>query len=556
MSAEARRHEDAPKKIDERVISEERLSWIEAPEDEESIALAQERVRDVDRRFEIASGAALEWDETRDRLLGAIGGTEIAKTMRGLMPAEPHTPASYQPPKTPLAAARAQVEPSAGQVQAAPPAATPLGTPVVHPVAAPMPLTPPPATPPRHSAAPEPGSILEKDKTRYRLLHAISETGIDVHLAGEIPASHSQLRRFVQTSPESASVPLMPPPASPPRHPEPAASPEPDNIAELDKTRDRLLHAIGGTVVAGHLGGEIPASHAQLRHLVQTSPESASVPLMPVIAAPLHRPVSETSRTIEAASWAAVPQVPSPPQPVAAAESAPADTAPLPATPAQDRSPRITILARSTGEKSHLGAKVALTAKSVGRATTQLSIQFKNWMQKKAAPAVGRLGQSVWQILTGVDDFAHAQPGAPATDGMAQSRLQPQTWIEKWCDPRRNSRLARPPVVAYCWTADTPLPVEIVDISSTGVHLVTEACWPLGGVLSMTLQRTDRTSDTPESWIVIDFRVIRLCNDGVAGAFIPSTQRRSRSIPSRAEDCADSRALKRFVSHLAVAGMP
>ena len=156
------------------------------------------------------------------------------------------------------------------------------------------------------------------------------------------------------------------------------------------------------------------------------------------------------------------------------------------------------------------------------------------------------------QPPAGLDDLTHATQTAPEMGSMGRTRSRRASRLDKWFDPRRSSRLAKPPAVAYCWTVDTPHPVEIADISSGGVHLLTDARWPQGGVLSMTLQRTDRTSQTPESWIVIDFMVIRLCDDGVAGAFIPSTNGVSRIIPSRAENCADDRALKRFVKYLAV----
>ncbi|MGH9590124.1 MAG: hypothetical protein ACRD25_06995 [Terracidiphilus sp.] len=391
--------------------------------------------------------------------------------------------------------------------------------------------------------------------------------------AGAVQAAPRPIHTFVvQTSPQTASAPPMSSAAPPPRHPAP---PEPDSILERDKTLDRLLRAIRE---AGPLEGEIPASNPEFTHLVRTSPGATSASLMPPATAPPHRRVSATPRTMEAASWAAVPQVPSPPPPPAVAEPAPTAITPRRVMPARDGSPRTTILVRCSSEISRLGVKLALTTKSMGRATTRISIQFKNWMETKAAPAMPRLGRSVWlpsirlwswaktraaltmksmdisgaQHSTGLDDRAHATQSAPAMESMGQARPQSPMRLQRWFDPRRSSRLAKPPVVAYCWTADTPHPVKIADISSGGVHLLTDARWPRGGVLPMTLQRTDRASQAPESWIVINFMVIRLCDDGVAGAFIPSTHRLARFIASRAENCADDRALKRFVRHLAV----
>lgn len=589
MSAEERRHEDAPKKIDERVISEERLSWIRTLGSEWSSALAQELARAADGHPEIKSVAARERDETRDRLLFAINDTQNARRIRASLPAEdrPHAPACAEPPKSHFHAG-AEVQPSARLVQ-------------------------------RAAAARATGAFL------------------------------------VQASRAAASMPLMPAAAAPSRHPAP---PETDSNVEKDKVRDSLLRAISATEIAVRLGGEIAASNPQSRMRVQTSPQAASATLMPPPTAPLRRQASATTSMIEAAIFAAIPQVPSPPQAVVAAVSAPADIAPRLLTPAQDGAPRATILVWHNGEINRAGAKLASAMQSMGRAswrlsvrlqnrvwakaaltmestsrvTIQLSIQFKNWMGTKFAPAMERLGRSVWQLSiqfmnwvveragltvkrtsrtttqlsirsknwmetkaapalshlgrsmwrlsvrlwnraeanfalisgstniagsqlsTGLDDRAHAMQTAPGSESMGETKPQSPPGFKRWFDPRRSSRLAKPPVVAYCWTADTPHSIKIADISSGGVHLLTDVRWPRGGVLSMTLQRTDRTKEMPESWIVIDFIVMRLCKDGVAGAFIPSTHRLSRFIPSRAENCADDRTLKSFVRHLAASG--
>ena len=644
MSAIERRHEDAPKKIDDRVISEERLSRMQAPGSEETFALSQERAEDVDQRPDVTSGAALEEDETCERLLCAINETETARRIRALMPAnerQPHTAACAEPPQALFPAAGAEAHPSARLAHRAP-AARLTRTFMVQtsPIAAAMSTIPPTATPPRQPAPAEPDSILEKDKAllekdkaRYRLLRTIFEGG---HLGGEIPASNPQLRHLVQTSPQAASMPLMPSAASTSRHPAP---PEPDSIVERDSARERLLRAICATEIAGRLGGEFAASNPQSRMRVQTSPQAASAPLMPPPAVLPQRRVSATTSKmvetamIEAVPFAAIPQFPSSTQPVAVVSgSPPAITAPLPPMSAQDDSTRVTILVWCKGQINRLGAKLALAAKSTSRTAIQLSVHFKNWMGTKAVPAMEHLGRSVWQLSvrsskgaearavltvkstsratihlsihfknwistkavpamehlgrsvwqlpvrnskraearavltvksrdiagpqpsTGLGDRVRAMQSTSVLESTDQPRPQSPTRFKMWFGPRRSPRLEKPPAVAYCWTADTPHSIKIADISTGGVHLLTDVRWPRGGAFSMTLKRTDIKNETPGSWIVIDFIVIRYCDDGVAGTFIPSTHRLSPYIPTRAENCADEWTLKRFVKHLAVPG--
>ena len=423
------------------------------------------------------------------------------------------------------------------------------------------------------------GATFEGDETRDRLLCAISETDVAKRIAPAVerqphaPAgaeppktpfptagAEAQLsakavqtesaagpaRTFiVQTSPAGASMPLMPPAAAQPRHPAP---PGPDGIIEKEKTRYESLHVINE---AAHLGSDIPASNPQLRHFVQTSPQAASVPLMPPPTKSPRPRVSAIPKMVEAATWAAIPQVPSRPQPVAIVEPAAAST-PSVVAPAQDLAVASTNLDWCSSGVNSLSAKLARAAKGMGRSLREIPVRFKSPLVAKGGGTMASADIAWSQPPSAPDAPAHAAQGAPEMGSAGRARSQLQDRLQEWFGPRRSARIAKPPAVAYCWTVDTPDPIQIADISSGGVHLLTDVRWPQGGMLSMTLQRTDRGSETPESWIVIDFMVIRLCEDGVAGAFIPSTSGVSRVIPSRAENCADDRALKRFVRHLAV----
>ncbi|MGH9589791.1 MAG: hypothetical protein ACRD25_05315, partial [Terracidiphilus sp.] len=55
---------------------------------------------------------------------------------------------------------------------------------------------------------------------------------------------------------------------------------------------------------------------------------------------------------------------------------------------------------------------------------------------------------------------------------------------------------------------------------------------------------------SPDSWIAVDFLVMRWCEDGVAGAFMPSTPGLTYTVAGRAANCADKKKLERFMERL------
>jgi hypothetical protein len=80
-----------------------------------------------------------------------------------------------------------------------------------------------------------------------------------------------------------------------------------------------------------------------------------------------------------------------------------------------------------------------------------------------------------------------------------------------------------PLLAAYYWDGATPMSHAIQNISSTGFYLVTTEQWPLGTIVTMTLQRTDialgHCGTAPH--IAVLSKVVRLGGDGVGFAFVP-----------------------------------
>jgi hypothetical protein len=147
------------------------------------------------------------------------------------------------------------------------------------------------------------------------------------------------------------------------------------------------------------------------------------------------------------------------------------------------------------------------------------------------------------------------RPG-PINDTVIRKKGRLSTWLRNWfsadpvVDPRRGRRLLNPPLVAFYWTGGTPKPHTIADISTRGIYLISKERWIPGTRVSMTLQRTDRDSGSPESWIAVDVKVVRWGRDGLGGAFIPAMTGLGHTAARRVEERADRSDLDRFVKHL------
>jgi len=109
---------------------------------------------------------------------------------------------------------------------------------------------------------------------------------------------------------------------------------------------------------------------------------------------------------------------------------------------------------------------------------------------------------------------------------MIQEMLPPpRKWLAQCPTPdRRASRRKRwPRLVAYDSMGGTLEVHGVRDMSATGLYLVTEDRWPLGSLVTMTLQRTDGLDDNPlGNTITVQLRVVRWGKDGVGLTFVQS----------------------------------
>jgi hypothetical protein len=94
---------------------------------------------------------------------------------------------------------------------------------------------------------------------------------------------------------------------------------------------------------------------------------------------------------------------------------------------------------------------------------------------------------------------------------------------------RRTSRRQRwPRLIAYDSGGAVLRVHGVRDLSANGLYLMTEMRWPLGTLITLTLQRTDGVSeDTLPHAITVQLRVTRWGKDGVGLAFTQSAMEES-----------------------------
>lgn len=584
MSAEERWHEDAPKDKDEPIISQASPSWMRALGSEEISALSQGQVSGVDEHPEPAPDGAAEDLETLATLLRAIQSTEIAVRLGDLA-----SPGNLQIP-APAPASSAK-----------PAAVTSTFKP--EPANAPLPArwrTAPASSRSSKSSVQTPRRAAS---SRRRESAAPTNTAhsLPVSAAGAArpaapfayqppsprvrriaPAVNRASAYLVQAQPFSASTRLMPASAALSRRPAPAAHPNtsiPLAMSVAPQPPSPIpMPAASATASAILLPGVLPSFSETPPPLPVLARLRSEIDRLAALIVPALQNMRQAGVRLSTAlrNWTATEAAPV----VVRLSRATARSsvrlvswalthaallihrtslaalqlstrlwswvkAEVP--PAMERIARVSKQA-SAGFGHWAANSATLTTQSMNRAATQVSTGLRNRAASSAALATQRKSRAGTQVSTGLSNRADTKPAEIAAN-MGRARAQVSSGIKDWLGPRRGSRVAEPPLIAWCWTADTPRSLNIANISCGGLYLLTDVRWPLGGRVSMTLQRTDRSKDAPESWIVTDFVVLRWCKDGLAGALIPPSQ---YSVARDAENRADPRTLKRFVKQLAV----
>ncbi|HUN86025.1 MAG TPA: hypothetical protein VMU48_16725 [Terracidiphilus sp.] len=126
-------------------------------------------------------------------------------------------------------------------------------------------------------------------------------------------------------------------------------------------------------------------------------------------------------------------------------------------------------------------------------------------------------------VAIGKDAEAAEKPEAES-EARVPVVLRVLRWLYPDLSPPQNHRAAvrRPTseMVAYQWVDGELLPLEVSDISSTGVYVKTEQRWQPGERVSLILQRKGPPEESPERQFLVDAGAVRWGHDGVGLAFI------------------------------------
>lgn len=134
-----------------------------------------------------------------------------------------------------------------------------------------------------------------------------------------------------------------------------------------------------------------------------------------------------------------------------------------------------------------------------------------------------------------------AAPEVPGTEKPAPSPQVETPWKKKpesrnWLtrlllgdhpvDPRKTQRESLPGLIAYFFTGGTPVGHEVLDISLTGLYIVTSERWYPGTVVQVTL--TDRHQPTVERSLTVHAKAVRWGSDGVGLEFVLESKKQRR----------------------------
>jgi Flp pilus assembly protein TadG len=117
-------------------------------------------------------------------------------------------------------------------------------------------------------------------------------------------------------------------------------------------------------------------------------------------------------------------------------------------------------------------------------------------------------------------------------------------------DRRRAQRHDSLPLVVFYWDGAEPVPHAALNISSSGLYLLTKQRWYPGTVVTMTLQRAQAAPEDTARSIAVFGRVVRQGKDGVAFEFIWPKARDKRRPETLSTNEADMKTFKDFFTQI------
>jgi PilZ domain len=117
-------------------------------------------------------------------------------------------------------------------------------------------------------------------------------------------------------------------------------------------------------------------------------------------------------------------------------------------------------------------------------------------------------------------------------------------------DRRNNQRRAWPSLLAYYWDGAAPKSHQILDISSTGLFLLTPERWYPGTLVMVSLQRIGAAETDPDRSITVNAKVVRLGPDGVGLELVMPEESVPERTPNGAGNGANRKTFRRFLQRL------
>ena len=114
-------------------------------------------------------------------------------------------------------------------------------------------------------------------------------------------------------------------------------------------------------------------------------------------------------------------------------------------------------------------------------------------------------------------------------------------------DRRKYGRKSTSNLAAYFWTGAAPKTHEVRDVSPSGLYLKTEERWYPGTVVTMTLQRTDAPTESPDRAITVKSKAVRSDADGVGLEFVHPEGKEDLENKDDFGKPADKKKLHRFL---------
>jgi hypothetical protein len=127
-----------------------------------------------------------------------------------------------------------------------------------------------------------------------------------------------------------------------------------------------------------------------------------------------------------------------------------------------------------------------------------------------------------------------------------------KSWLESLSSREQRSAERQDPInlVAYYYDGGAPLAHDVLDISKSGLYLMTDERWYPGTVVRLTLQRVGIADNDPDRFISVNATVIRLGKDGVGLELLLRGKQPSRGDQNVAPYGADRKIFNRFLQML------